>query len=152
MKEENVILGIAGSMVGTIPGIILYIILAQMNFYASIAALAIIYGSIYSYRYMAKIGVKDELQDGRKSGFYVDESISIFGTAVSILASIAGVFIAETGDMIIRFRKDFPQASLGESLIPAITAVFEFTLLYFIISIILVIIGGISFYMRNRSS
>ena len=152
MKKENVLFGVLGSLVVIIPGIILYVILSQVNFYASIAAIAIIYGSMYAYRYMARIGIKNENYDNRKSGFYIDESISIFGTAVSIIASIAGVFIAEVGDMIIRFRKGFPGSSIGEALSPAINAVMEHTIFYLIISIIIVVVGGIGFYMRNKNT
>jgi len=52
--KENIPLGIVGSIVGCIPGLLLWILLTYLMINPSVIALIIMFGSAYFYRYMAK--------------------------------------------------------------------------------------------------
>ena len=46
------ILGMLGSFIGVIPGIILYVVLTRINFYGSIAAIVMYYGAVGGYHFL----------------------------------------------------------------------------------------------------
>ena len=45
------ILGILGSFLGAIPGVILYVLLTRINFYGSIATIIMYYGAVGGYNF-----------------------------------------------------------------------------------------------------
>ena len=52
--KENIPLGIIGSIIGCIPGLILWFLLAYLMINPTVTALIIMFGSAYFYKYMAK--------------------------------------------------------------------------------------------------
>lgn len=52
--KENIFMGIIGSIIGSIPGIIIYFILSYLKINSSFAALVIMLGSAYGYKWFAK--------------------------------------------------------------------------------------------------
>ncbi len=52
--KENIPLGIIGSIIGCIPGLIMWFLLSYLMINPSVIALIIMFGSAYFYRYMAK--------------------------------------------------------------------------------------------------
>jgi hypothetical protein len=52
-KEERVIFGTLGALIGTIPGIILYVILYFANFLAAISSLLVVVGAMFLYEKFA---------------------------------------------------------------------------------------------------
>lgn len=52
--KENIPLGIIGAIVGAIPGLLIWILLAYLMINPCVVALIIMFGSAYFYRYMAK--------------------------------------------------------------------------------------------------
>jgi hypothetical protein len=53
-KKENVILGLIGALIGTIPGIILWIIIGQLGFVAALCGALISLGALTGYAYFGK--------------------------------------------------------------------------------------------------
>ena len=92
------ILGMLGSFIGVIPGIILYVVLTRINFYGSIAAIVMYYGAVGGYHFLIeKLKKKDydefdEFQE-RKSRFntITRENFSPFGMVFSAIPGIIGV-------------------------------------------------------------
>ena len=52
--KENVLLGIIGAVIGSLPGLIIYLVLEYLNFSSFFAALVIMLGSAYGYKWFAK--------------------------------------------------------------------------------------------------
>ena len=52
--KENIALGIVGSIIGCLPGLILWFLLAYLMINPTVMGLIIMFGSAYFYRYMAK--------------------------------------------------------------------------------------------------
>ena len=73
--EERPIKGFLGALIGTIPGIIAYIFLSYFNINQALAALIIMLGSAYGYRWLGK-------------------SMKLKGIILSILAGVLATLIA----------------------------------------------------------
>ena len=66
------ILGMLGSFIGVIPGIILYVVLTRINFYGSIAAIVMYYGAVGGYHFLIeKLKKKKEVLFEEHSKDYV---------------------------------------------------------------------------------
>lgn len=73
--KENILLGIIGSIIGSIPGIIIFFGLAYLKINSSFAALIIMLGSAYGYKWFAN-------------------SMKIFGLIISLIIGFISIIIA----------------------------------------------------------
>ena len=86
-KKEKVFLGIIGAIVGGLIASILWILIGQIGFVASIAGYAIVYGSIIGYERLA----------GR---------ISKVGLVICIVVSVVAVFSADYISYVLRLYRE----------------------------------------------
>ena len=112
------ILGMLGSFIGVIPGIILYVVLTRINFYGSIAAIVMYYGAVGGYHFLIeKLKKKDydEFQE-RKSRFntITRENFSPFGMVFSAIPGIIGVYLAELINFILDLKANNPGVPIGK--------------------------------------
>lgn len=136
-EPENVVLGTIGAIVGAIIGSILWILLDQVGFIASIAALAIIFCGIKGYEILGK-------------------RISKKGIIISIVITIIIVFLADIFSMGFSIYREFA-AEYGISIADAILSVPNFLtepqilsqfLLNLAIGYVFVVIGCFRFVRR----
>jgi hypothetical protein len=73
--KENVFLGIIGAIIGSIPGIITFFLLSYLKINSSFAALIIMLGSAYGYKWLAN-------------------SMKTFGLIISLIIGFASIIIA----------------------------------------------------------
>ena len=112
------ILGMLGSFIGVIPGIILYVVLTRINFYGSIAAIVMYYCAVGGYHFLIeKLKKKDydEFQE-RKSRFntITRENFSPFGMVFSAIPGIIGVYLAELINFILDLKANNPGVPIGK--------------------------------------
>ena len=150
-------LGILGSFLGAIPGVILYVLLTRINFYGSIATIIMYYGAVGGYNFLTeKLKKKnyDEIQE-RESKFNAikKENFSPFSFLFSVIPSILGVYLAEVINFSIDIKAEYPESPIGEIVPFAMANVFspEFNyLIYIIISCALVIISAVVLFYKSR--
>ena len=150
-------LGILGSFLGVIPGVILYVLLTRINFYGSIAAIIMYYGAVGGYNFLTeKLKKKnyDEIQE-RESRFNAikKENFSPFSFLFSVIPSILGVYLAEVINFSMDIKAEYPESPIGEIVPFAMANVFspEFNyLIYIIISCALVIISAVVLFYKSR--
>ena len=111
------ILGMLGSFIGVIPGIILYVVLTRINFYGSIAAIVMYYGAVGGYHFLIeKLKKKDydEFQE-RKSRFntITRENFSSFGMVFSVIPGVIGVYLAELINFNLELKANNPGVPIG---------------------------------------
>lgn len=85
--KENVIFGFIGAVLGTIPGILLWFLLARIRVFAVISAPLIIFGAMSMY-----------------SGF--GKKIGIIGQIISGIVGLGGLYVAHFLDTAFQLRKE----------------------------------------------
>ena len=152
------ILGMLGSFIGVIPGIILYVVLTRINFYGSIAAIVMYYGAVGGYHFLIeKLKKKDydEFQE-RKSRFntITRENFSPFGMVFSAIPGIIGVYLAELINFILDLKANNPGVPIGKITSYAMENIFssEYPYLVYGVIIFLLIIfsDGVLVYHRFK--
>lgn len=95
-KKERVLLGLIGAVIGTVPGIIVWVIIGQLGFVASISGALIALGAFYGYELLGK-------------------GTSIIGVILSGITILAAVFAAICLNYIVDIMKYY-QTSLTDSI------------------------------------
>lgn len=105
-QSENMFLGIIGALVGTIPGILLWVVLSRIRIFAVISSPIIVVGAMYGYSWAGK-------------------KVGKLGQIFSALIGLGGMVLAHFIDTAFQLKKEVSENGVKIGIVDAIKQLSE---------------------------